>query len=54
MESSEAAGALAALSQETRLDLMRLLIAQGATGLPAGDLGPRPCRSIWQHWNVPA
>jgi protein-tyrosine-phosphatase/DNA-binding transcriptional ArsR family regulator len=41
MESSEAAGALAALSQETRLDLMRLLIAQGATGLPAGDLGLR-------------
>ena len=41
MESSEAAIAFAALSQETRLDLMRLLISVGATGLPAGDLGVR-------------
>jgi arsenate reductase len=39
MESSEAAAALAALSQETRLDLIRLLIAEGANGLPAGDIG---------------
>jgi protein-tyrosine-phosphatase/DNA-binding transcriptional ArsR family regulator len=41
MESSAAATAFAALAQETRLDLMRLLIAQGATGLPAGDLSLR-------------
>ncbi|MDR3532184.1 MAG: metalloregulator ArsR/SmtB family transcription factor [Rhodopila sp.] len=41
MESFEAATAFAALSQETRLDLMRLLIAQGASGLPAGDLSLR-------------
>jgi protein-tyrosine-phosphatase/DNA-binding transcriptional ArsR family regulator len=41
MELSEAALAFAALSQETRLDLMRLLIARGATGLPAGDLSAR-------------
>ena len=41
MESSEAAAAFAALSQETRLDLMRLLIAEGATGLPAGEIATR-------------
>ena len=41
MESPEAATAFAALSQATRLDLMRLLIAEGANGLPAGDLGLR-------------
>ncbi len=41
MESSEAAAAFAALSQETRLDLMRLLIAEGASGLPAGDIAAR-------------
>jgi protein-tyrosine-phosphatase/DNA-binding transcriptional ArsR family regulator len=41
MESFEAAAALAALSQETRLDLMRLLIAEGANGLPAGDISSR-------------
>ena len=41
MESSEAAAAFAALSQETRLDLMRLLIAEGPTGLPAGEIARR-------------
>jgi protein-tyrosine-phosphatase/DNA-binding transcriptional ArsR family regulator len=41
METSEAAAAFAALSQETRLDLMRLLIAQGASGLPAGEIAAR-------------
>lgn len=41
MESLEAAAALAALSQETRLDLVRLLIAEGANGLPAGEIGNR-------------
>jgi protein-tyrosine-phosphatase/DNA-binding transcriptional ArsR family regulator len=41
MEASEAAAAFAALSQETRLDLMRLLIAEGATGLPAGEIATR-------------
>jgi protein-tyrosine-phosphatase/DNA-binding transcriptional ArsR family regulator len=41
MESREAAAAFAALSQETRLDVLRLLIAQGANGLPAGDLSFR-------------
>lgn len=41
MESLEAAAAFAALSQETRLDLMRLLLAQGASGLPAGEIAAR-------------
>lgn len=41
MEISAAATAFAALSQDTRLDLIRLLMAQGATGLPAGELAAR-------------
>jgi len=41
METSEAAAAFAALSQETRLDLIRLLIAEGANGLPAGEIAAR-------------
>jgi ArsR family transcriptional regulator, arsenate/arsenite/antimonite-responsive transcriptional repressor / arsenate reductase (thioredoxin) len=41
MEALEAAAAFAALAQETRLDLMRLLIAQGASGLPAGEIATR-------------
>jgi ArsR family transcriptional regulator, arsenate/arsenite/antimonite-responsive transcriptional repressor / arsenate reductase (thioredoxin) len=41
METLEAAAAFAALSLETRLDLMRLLIAQGASGLPAGEIAVR-------------
>ena len=41
MESSQAAIAFGALAQETRLDLLRLLIGEGASGLPAGDIGAR-------------
>ena len=41
MEPSEAAAAFAALSVATRLNLLRLLMAHGATGLPAGDLAAR-------------
>src|SRR3984957_8873384 len=41
MESSEAATAFAALSVDARLNLMRLLMAEGPTGLPAGDLSGR-------------
>jgi protein-tyrosine-phosphatase/DNA-binding transcriptional ArsR family regulator len=41
MEASDAAVAFAALSVDTRLNLLRLLMAQGATGLPAGDLAAR-------------
>lgn len=38
METDEAAASFAALSQGTRLDLIRLLIAQGPTGLAAGKI----------------
>jgi protein-tyrosine-phosphatase/DNA-binding transcriptional ArsR family regulator len=41
METRFAAQALGALAQETRLDLMRLLLAHGATGLPAGEIAAR-------------
>jgi arsenate reductase len=41
MELSDAALAFAALSVDTRLNLMRLLMAEGASGLPAGDLAAR-------------
>jgi arsenate reductase len=46
MKSTEAASGFAALSQETRLDLMRLLVTEGANGLPAGDIA--------SHLGVPA
>jgi ArsR family transcriptional regulator, arsenate/arsenite/antimonite-responsive transcriptional repressor len=38
MDRSKALAALGALANETRLDLVRLLIAAGKDGLPAGDL----------------
>jgi arsenate reductase len=41
MESSDAAIAFAALSVDARLNLMRLLMAEGPSGLPAGDLSGR-------------
>jgi protein-tyrosine-phosphatase/DNA-binding transcriptional ArsR family regulator len=41
MESKDAAALFAALAQESRLDLLRLLLAQGATGLPAGEIASR-------------
>ncbi len=41
MQTSEIALVFTALSQEVRLDLLRLLIAKGATGLPAGDIALR-------------
>jgi protein-tyrosine-phosphatase/DNA-binding transcriptional ArsR family regulator len=41
MEFTEAAATFAALSQETRLDLLRLLIGAGPHGLPAGDIASR-------------
>src|SRR5271166_1558291 len=41
MESSEAATAFAALSQDARLNLLRLLMSQGPSGLPAGELASR-------------
>lgn len=41
MEKLEALAALAALSQETRLDIYRLLVQAGPDGLPAGHIGER-------------
>lgn len=39
MEKTKALTALAALSHGARLDLVRLLVPCGATGLAAGDIG---------------
>ena len=41
MEEKQAAQGFAALSQETRLRLMRLLATRGATGMPAGEIASR-------------
>ncbi|WP_137180747.1 metalloregulator ArsR/SmtB family transcription factor [Roseomonas sp. AR75] len=41
MESSRVAFAFAALGQETRLDLLRVLLAAGPSGLAAGDVAAR-------------
>lgn len=38
MESTDAAAGFSALAQETRLSLMRLLAARGASGMAAGEL----------------
>lgn len=39
MEKSNAIEALAALAQESRLDVFRLLVQAGVEGLPAGRIG---------------
>jgi arsenate reductase len=41
MESSEAATAFAALSVDARINLMRLLMAEGPNGIAAGDIAAR-------------
>ena len=41
METKDAVTALAALSQETRLRVFRLLVRQGPSGLSAGDIAAR-------------
>jgi arsenate reductase len=41
MKYTEAAAAFAALAQETRLELMRLLLAESPNGLPASDIASR-------------
>ncbi len=38
MKTTDAVRALAALSQDTRLDVFRLLVQQGASGLAAGEI----------------
>ena len=39
MKKSDALTALGALSQETRLDIFRLLVQAGEAGMPAGKIG---------------
>jgi ArsR family transcriptional regulator, arsenate/arsenite/antimonite-responsive transcriptional repressor len=41
MEKTEIVAALAALAQDTRLDVYRLLVQAGPNGLPAGQIGER-------------
>jgi ArsR family transcriptional regulator, arsenate/arsenite/antimonite-responsive transcriptional repressor len=41
MKESDAIAALAALAQETRLDIFRLLVQAGGDGLSAGRIGER-------------
>ncbi len=41
MEKLDALAALAALAQESRLDIFRLLVQAGAEGMPAGQIGER-------------
>jgi DNA-binding transcriptional ArsR family regulator len=54
MEKSAAVAALAALAQETRLDIFRLLVQAGTDGLPAGQIGERlhlPSATLSFHLN---
>jgi ArsR family transcriptional regulator len=54
MEKLSAIAALAALAQETRLDIFRLLVQAGADGLPAGRIGDRlglPSATLSFHLN---
>ncbi len=39
MDMNDALGAFSALSQKTRLDVLRLLIRSGADGMGAGEIG---------------
>src|SRR5271166_5221895 len=41
MEANDAATVFGALAQETRLGVLRLLIAAGPNGLPAGEIAAR-------------
>jgi len=54
MEKVEAVAALAALAQETRLDVFRLLVQTGPDGMPAGRIGERlglPSATLSFHLN---
>ena len=54
MEKREAVAALAALAQDTRLDIFRLLVEGGGEGLPAGRIGERlnlPSATLSFHLN---
>lgn len=54
MEKSNAIAALAALAQDSRLDIFRLLVQAGTDGLPAGRIGERlglPSATLSFHLN---
>jgi DNA-binding transcriptional ArsR family regulator len=54
MEKSDAIAALAALAQESRLDVFRLLVQAGTEGLPAGQIAERlgvPANTLSFHLN---
>jgi ArsR family transcriptional regulator, arsenate/arsenite/antimonite-responsive transcriptional repressor len=54
MERSDALAALAALAQESRLDIFRLLVQAGAQGIAAGRIGERlglPSATLSFHLN---
>jgi DNA-binding transcriptional ArsR family regulator len=54
MEKTDVIAALAALAQDTRLDVFRLLVQAGRDGLPAGRVGERlnlPSATLSFHLN---
>jgi ArsR family transcriptional regulator len=54
MEKPNAIAALAALAQESRLDVFRLLVQTGTTGLPAGQIAEKlnlPSATLSFHLN---
>lgn len=54
MEKIDALAALAALAQESRLDVFRLLVQAGGDGMPAGQIGERlglPSATLSFHLN---
>ncbi len=54
MEKLDALAALSALSQESRLDVFRLLVQAGVEGMPAGHIGERlglPSATLSFHLN---
>ncbi len=54
MEKSDAIAALAALAQDSRLDIFRLLVQAGPDGLPAGQIGEQlglPSATLSFHLN---
>jgi len=55
MKTNQAVDALAALSQETRLNIFRLLVRHAPKGLPAGDIAKRlhlPNPTLSFHLNI--
>ncbi len=54
MKKSIVVAALGAFAQETRLDIFRLLVQKGPSGLPAGEIGDRlgqPSPTLSFHLN---